>query len=208
VFLDAIKESPSSVLVAVICFFSVWSVLGLAGFHTYLTSSNQTTNEDIKGAFSSKQGQDKINPYSKGGIFANCFFVLCGPLPPSYLDRRGLITTSDVIIPHASPSVRDTVNFEPSASVASFNRCEVKLVSNGNGQPEVSLLSNPKKAKIGRDGIEDPACLNQVYPPLSTLSSHSLELLRENTMMNTALDLDSLEDSNVSSTNFRVANHV
>ncbi|XP_018058921.1 PREDICTED: uncharacterized protein LOC108694132 isoform X2 [Atta colombica] len=91
-FLEAVKLSPSSVIVGVVCFFSVWSILGLAGFHTYLTSSNQTTNEDIKGSFTNRRGQDNFNPYSQGNICGNFFYVLCGPAPPSLIDRRGIVT--------------------------------------------------------------------------------------------------------------------
>lgn len=46
-YLEAVKETPASVVEVVVCFFSVWSIMGLAGFHTYLTTSNQTTNEDV-----------------------------------------------------------------------------------------------------------------------------------------------------------------
>lgn len=46
-FVEAIKGTPFSIVVVIICFFSVWSVIGLAGFHTYLTTSDQTTNEDV-----------------------------------------------------------------------------------------------------------------------------------------------------------------
>lgn len=117
-FLEALRSSPSSVIVGVICFFSVWSILGLAGFHTYLTTSNQTTNEDvsmsvkfiyiciyiyymgnvtqrsfsqIKGSFSSKRGQESFNPYSQGNICGNCFYVLCGPSPPSLIGKISFI---------------------------------------------------------------------------------------------------------------------
>ncbi|XP_042302134.1 palmitoyltransferase ZDHHC14 isoform X2 [Sceloporus undulatus] len=90
-FLNALKDSPASVLEAVVCFFSVWSIVGLSGFHTYLISSNQTTNEDIKGSWSNKRGKENFNPYSYGNIFTNCCSALCGPLSPSLIDRRGFI---------------------------------------------------------------------------------------------------------------------
>ncbi|XP_061169304.1 palmitoyltransferase ZDHHC14-like isoform X3 [Saccostrea echinata] len=90
-FLHAMRDSPASVIEAIICFFSVWSVVGLAGFHTYLVASEQTTNEDIKGSYSAKRGQDNFNPFSQGSIFRNCLGVLCGPTPPSLLDRRGFV---------------------------------------------------------------------------------------------------------------------
>ncbi|KYO18634.1 putative palmitoyltransferase ZDHHC14 isoform D [Alligator mississippiensis] len=90
-FLNALKDSPASVLEAVVCFFSVWSIVGLSGFHTYLISSNQTTNEDIKGSWSNKRGKENYNPYSYGNIFTNCCAALCGPLSPSLIDRRGFL---------------------------------------------------------------------------------------------------------------------
>ncbi|XP_007484866.1 palmitoyltransferase ZDHHC14 isoform X1 [Monodelphis domestica] len=90
-FLNALKDSPASVLEAVVCFFSVWSIVGLSGFHTYLISSNQTTNEDIKGSWSNKRGKENYNPYSYGNIITNCCAALCGPISPSLIDRRGFI---------------------------------------------------------------------------------------------------------------------
>ncbi|XP_030642016.1 probable palmitoyltransferase ZDHHC14 [Chanos chanos] len=90
-FLTALKDSPASVLEVVVCFFSVWSIVGLSGFHTYLIGSNQTTNEDIKGSWSSKRGKENYNPYSHGNIFTNCCAALCGPFPPSLIDRRGFV---------------------------------------------------------------------------------------------------------------------
>ncbi|KAK7503110.1 hypothetical protein BaRGS_00005736 [Batillaria attramentaria] len=80
-----------TVIEAIVCFFSVWSIVGLAGFHSYLVGSELTTNEDIKGSFTSKRGGDNFNPYSKGSLFKNCLQVLCGPTPPSLVDRRGYV---------------------------------------------------------------------------------------------------------------------
>ncbi|XP_037531146.1 palmitoyltransferase ZDHHC9 [Nematolebias whitei] len=88
-FLNTLKETPGTVLEVLVCFFTLWSVVGLTGFHTYLISLNQTTNEDIKGSWS---GKNRIqNPYSHKNIIKNCCEVLCGPAYPSVLDRRGLM---------------------------------------------------------------------------------------------------------------------
>lgn len=37
-----------TVVEALVAFMSVWSVIGLAGFHSYLVCCNITTNEDVR----------------------------------------------------------------------------------------------------------------------------------------------------------------
>uniref|UniRef100_A0A1A9WCZ1 Palmitoyltransferase n=1 Tax=Glossina brevipalpis TaxID=37001 RepID=A0A1A9WCZ1_9MUSC len=103
--IEVIKTAPFTVIVVFICFFSIWSVIGLAGFHTYLTTSDQTTNEDLKGSFSAKGGQRSVNPYSQGNICLNCCHILCGPMTPSLIDRRGIATDEYIsqMQQHSSP---------------------------------------------------------------------------------------------------------
>ncbi|XP_042076690.1 palmitoyltransferase ZDHHC9 isoform X1 [Haplochromis burtoni] len=109
-FLNTLKETPGTVLEVLVCFFTLWSVVGLTGFHTYLISLNQTTNEDIKGSWSGKnRGQ---NPYSHKNIIKNCCEVLCGPTYPSVLDRRGLLQ-EDTLISSSNPVPQTTKTTAP-----------------------------------------------------------------------------------------------
>uniref|UniRef100_A0A8C2N3A1 Palmitoyltransferase n=1 Tax=Cricetulus griseus TaxID=10029 RepID=A0A8C2N3A1_CRIGR len=117
-FLSTLKEKPARYLLPlVICFFSIWSILGLSGFHTYLVASNLTTNEDIKGSWSSKRGGEaSVNPYSHKSIITNCCAVLCGPLPPSLIDRRGFVQ-SDAVLPSPIRSDEPACGAKPDASM-------------------------------------------------------------------------------------------
>ncbi|KAJ8669080.1 hypothetical protein QAD02_000339 [Eretmocerus hayati] len=260
--IEAVRMSPTSIVVGAICFFSVWSILGLAGFHTYLTTSNQTTNEDIKGSFTSKRGQESFNPYSRGNICGNCFYVLCGPSPPSLIDRRGIVTpefraeqerTSEenvitnnksygnvkIIQPQSNGSTTlamsssgeqltsstsnlvpkqhqrhhhqqhhhqpglDSMNGSTTSSVsqlvcneaplASLNLTPIDIDEIAPLPPSLNGISN----RVGPSAVLASSASLDCAPVTTPLSASRLRLLQDTTMIESALDLDSLEDASV-----------
>ncbi|EDW69248.1 palmitoyltransferase app isoform X1 [Drosophila virilis] len=162
-----IKKAPFTVIVVFICFFSIWSVIGLAGFHTYLTTSDQTTNEDLKGSFSSKGGPRTQNPYSRGNICLNCCHILCGPMTPSLIDRRGVATDEYIQQMHHS-SPRHALSDVISAS---------QMVT--TAQPMLGNMSGIAGAgggvSIGAVGAElKPRFYDESNPSSSTLESNGV----------------------------------
>ncbi|XP_062863738.1 palmitoyltransferase ZDHHC14-like isoform X2 [Trichomycterus rosablanca] len=162
-FLNALKDSPASVLEVVVCFFSVWSIVGLSGFHTYLIGSNQTTNEDIKGSWSSKRLKDNYNPYSYGNIFTNCCAALCGPLPPSLIDRRGFVKPD---VTQSAPPTNGITMYGATQFQTRMAAATPLLQSDSQIMPDDSSV--PVRPALGAPC--PPLALGQPTPPASTPS--------------------------------------
>ncbi|NXW47611.1 ZDHC9 Palmitoyltransferase, partial [Nyctiprogne leucopyga] len=156
-FLNTLKETPGTypstvrrgcsqsltvltVLEVLICFFTLWSVVGLTGFHTFLVALNQTTNEDIKGSWT---GKNRVqNPYSHGNIVKNCCEVLCGPLPPSVLDRRGILQQEESTAQELCP--RGPSAQEPTAAQGPGGQAEESSAQQKDGSlPHLSAVPAP-----------------------------------------------------------------
>lgn len=182
---EVIKKAPCTVIVTFICFFSIWSVIGLAGFHTYLTTSDQTTNEDLKGSFSSKGGQRAINPYSRGNICLNCFHILCGPMTPSLIDRRG-IATDDFIIQmnqSAMTNARNQLSEVISSTQTGMITSQPMLSGSGGVgelKPRLYDESNPSLGASGLGGGGGSVYRPRSYDNLQNGNSNSLAHLVDN----------------------------
>uniref|UniRef100_A0A2C9K459 Palmitoyltransferase n=1 Tax=Biomphalaria glabrata TaxID=6526 RepID=A0A2C9K459_BIOGL len=177
-FLTAMKDSPASVIEALVCFFSIWSVVGLAGFHSYLTASELTTNEDIKGTFTAKRGQDNFNPFSKGTLFKNCMGVLCGPNPPSLLDRRGHVvpeteTVSHVSVGHAEKDANMVIShheYYGSTHITTQKTNNIGTSTNPDRPVTVVTDETPPEGIKKRDMISyqtPDGTINNKVPPIS-----------------------------------------
>ncbi|XP_027143091.1 palmitoyltransferase ZDHHC18-B isoform X2 [Larimichthys crocea] len=162
----ALQESPGSAVELVICFFSVWSILGLSGFHTYLVASNLTTNEDIKGSWSGKSGEDVTNPYSHKNIFINCCTMLCGPMPPSLIDRRGFLPTDESV-----QTASTDIELSTLAAKNEINVCTQGtkgLLESATRSPLLSTSCPQGKQTVHTCPDNNPAVNSDPSPELST----------------------------------------
>uniref|UniRef100_A0A8C2GDK0 Palmitoyltransferase n=1 Tax=Cyprinus carpio TaxID=7962 RepID=A0A8C2GDK0_CYPCA len=171
-FVNTLKETPGTVLEVLVCFFTIWSVVGLTGFHTYLISLNQTTNEDIKGSWS---GKNRVqNPYSHKNIIKNCCEVLCSPTFPSVLDRRGVMLEDSSSPTHSDASAAST--HKSSNPVSQTTKSSAPLIPNehtpdeakpGIGAGTQKSTSSPKGEKP-----PSPTSPNAVAPAVIKESTH------------------------------------
>uniref|UniRef100_A0A452HC07 Palmitoyltransferase n=1 Tax=Gopherus agassizii TaxID=38772 RepID=A0A452HC07_9SAUR len=157
-FLNTLKETPGTYLSpprgAYLPLPPLCPVVGLTGFHTFLVALNQTTNEDIKGAWT---GKNRVqNPYSHGNIVKNCCEVLCGPLPPSVLDRRGILQQEESSAQGES-STRGPSTQEPSAPEKSSTQ-----------EPSAAQVLGAQVVGSVREGSNSPTCQSAV--PMLPLS--------------------------------------
>ncbi|XP_049866284.1 palmitoyltransferase ZDHHC18-B [Pectinophora gossypiella] len=213
----ALRASPASAVVAAVCFLSVWSVLGLAGFHTYLASTDQTTNEDIKGSFSTRRGVANPNPYSRGNACANCWHVLCGPLAPSLIDRRGVFTVDvrDELPPRLAAALAGPASAPSASAPAPPPPPNGDCFKDGTlGGSYTNLFDNEgsRHAYMNHSLDLDPMPLQEVCIGVGglapregrggpeggagaapALSASRLRLLHDTTMIDAALDLDEPE---------------
>ncbi|OZJ01479.1 hypothetical protein BZG36_05528 [Bifiguratus adelaidae] len=94
-FVVALQHAPVPFALALLAFILVWSVAGLAGFHTYLITHNLTTHEHLRANYGDFFNHQR-NPYDFGSVFHNCVYVLCRPNTKSYLRRRKRIHDPNV----------------------------------------------------------------------------------------------------------------
>ncbi|CAF1240009.1 unnamed protein product [Adineta steineri] len=131
---DAIRETPATMIEALICFFSIWSVIGLWSYHTYLICRSITTNEDIKDTWNTSDHEENIkNPFSRGNGWLNCFGTLCGPLPPSFLNLRTIVQQENNIpmtTMRMNDSLQETTKYHTGENGISNNRVRDSSVSN------------------------------------------------------------------------------
>ncbi|KAI8791404.1 palmitoyltransferase ZDHHC18-like isoform X1, partial [Biomphalaria glabrata] len=132
----------------------------------------------IKGTFTAKRGQDNFNPFSKGTLFKNCMGVLCGPNPPSLLDRRGHVvpeteTVSHVSVGHAEKDANMVIShheYYGSTHITTQKTNNIGTSTNPDRPVTVVTDETPPEGIKKRDMISyqtPDGTINNKVPPIS-----------------------------------------
>ena len=81
-YLEALSSNPIAPAVGSMCFLSVWSLLSLSGYHIYLISTGQTTNEHMREMYAGMHS----SPYNYG-CWQNFRIACWEDLPESQLSH-------------------------------------------------------------------------------------------------------------------------
>ncbi|CAJ1416513.1 unnamed protein product [Effrenium voratum] len=81
-FGQAVLTAPMAAILSIYALGIVWFTFGLCAYHNYLVCTNQTTYEQIKGAFSGA-----TNPFHRGAV-GNYWDILFTSVRPRYFNAR------------------------------------------------------------------------------------------------------------------------
>ncbi|KAG8388113.1 hypothetical protein BUALT_Bualt02G0092000 [Buddleja alternifolia] len=91
----AMTRTPASIVLIIYTFLALWFVGGLSVFHLYLISSNQTTYENFRYRYTSRE-----NPYNKG-IVGNFMEIFFSSIPVSKNNFRAKVQKKSMIRTHS-----------------------------------------------------------------------------------------------------------
>ena len=199
------------------------ATLNLCPFSRFLTTSNLTTNEDIKGAYSNKRTHTNFNPFSAGNAILNCHDVLCGPINPSLIDARGYVTEDYLVSmsssltspqqPQQQPPVLpqvvqqpQVVQEAPNPSSTVINMApaldpQPRKMVNSATAPEIASSATAKSNKHKLPAIKSSSTAQNLSLTTTNIKAHNRGHVDEKldldqtTMIGSALDLDSLESA-------------
>lgn len=148
-FVQAMREEPLGVALAVYSAAIVWFTVGLCLYHSYLICTNQTTYEQIKGVYSSG-----TNPFFRG-IAGNCQDILCNKVRPRYFNAW---------------ENRLIWNNTPTSEAAR----EIRLTNGGRGEKRY-MVNGTAPLKGPRDGAQAPVNANASNDPFLTIGAGAVK---------------------------------
>ncbi|KAH8519477.1 hypothetical protein H0E87_001035 [Populus deltoides] len=143
----AMIKTPSSIVLIVYTFISMWFVGGLTAFHLYLISTNQTTYENFRYRY-----DRRANPFYKGFV-ENFKEIFCSSIPPSKNNFRAKVPREPALPTRTLGGGFMSPNMGKAVGDIEMGRKTVwgdmSAMADGEGQPANNDRLNIKDGELG-----------------------------------------------------------